>query len=413
MAVGATLLVLPTQSGATEVTKESVPADAPPMEVGARGAPPEAEGPGGDMSADYKQMLSDSAAWAARQKPLARIACRTSMAEAAHVTLKIALARTPSGGQEMTEYYEGGAYRLSRCTQSGDFEFGMEVSPVTALDGTRHMVPSAWSVPDGKLIKTISVIAGRYANNRVTRRYYRRFFRRHRPPSRHPYKIVRGRAHGQAHASHISGGKCQQPPIAFTRSGQTGWARWPARGYTYYFNYNSFGAGQNWFASQNQWGHWAWAYVYSTCRSPQYLSRPAFTIVFDGWTEYSAGNQDGWNVVSTRASGWCGVGTAACQASWGTWDNTMWESDTIFMGNNVTLPNGRVVIWSDYAGCPPGGQYDCYNFRAVSVHETGHSLSLGHVPNANNHQAMDGNAATTDLDLGSGDVNGMWVLYPW
>jgi hypothetical protein len=157
--------------------------------------------------------------------------------------------------------------------------------------------------------------------------------------------------------------------------------------------------------------------VYSKCRTPEYFSTPVFTITPGGDTTRVAGTFDNYNVVSIRPAGTCGI-SSACQFSWSTASNgTMLDSDTAMIGNNVPLGNGHTVIWQDYAGCPsppPGVIYDCYDSRAVSTHESGHAMSLGHVISPiNNNQAMDGNYRTTDYDLGSGDVNAMWVLYPW
>jgi hypothetical protein len=181
------------------------------------------------------------------------------------------------------------------------------------------------------------------------------------------------------------------------------------------FNYASFGSATSFYAYKKSNAQWTWTHTQYRCpfgSSPTYVPYERVPIAWAGDTTATFG-QDGINAVwmTPAYQSYCGP-AAACSAMWGD-GTTIYEADEVYAPSGACCDGaGRSISWYDVTGSTTGS---CYDFQSVATHETGHSLGLAHV--FASPQTMDGNAGDICTDpfrrnLGAGDINGLYVLYP-
>ncbi|MDA0184041.1 hypothetical protein OJ997_27280 [Solirubrobacter phytolaccae] len=303
-------------------------------------------------------------------------------------------------GLEVTEYYESGSYRVTRCDPDGDLERSVTVAPVRGPEGKVEMLPISWfdspepgrggggvsgTFEDPKLAGA----AARWAKMREESAA------RYLPPTEPravqwegvvPAASSAQRQLKQADTGCSTGGYTWVGPRLMNGSGGGGY-EWRNRqgGYmpaTYLYQ---IGAGlQNWDTTYNSCG---WGNV------------TAIQHVYAGTTTaVPQMTPDGVNVVdfgSMSAVG-CSSGFAAC---------TIWYSyDGVFF-HNVDMRFNDASPWSLNGA---GGTLDV---QSVATHEGGHSVGLGEV---NAFYLTMHHTATADIfrrTLGYGDAVGLRCRY--
>lgn len=352
-------------------------------------------------------------------KPLAEIDCATSARELAAETRKVTVGRF-NGGDEMAEYFNNGSYRITRCDSRGRLKIQQVVDRYLDRWGRAIYNPSSTTVPEGGLYATTTVdrMLEGLAQDDIDELAKGSLQRAGTVDSTvQPSLAVRARAkaaQGVDRCADVHG-------YAYLNGGR----RWPARGYTYRVNRASFGFNDN-YRYMIGWAFWYWAHTYHDCTSPPSYSTTDRVTFVEGPDTTSLGMaQDAINVVAMtntiRAQ--CGNFAIGCNRSWGpNWGGAQYESDTLVApeGWQVQATNGQwfPVHWGDVLGGWNNG-WSNLDFNGMMTHEIGHSLSLAHYSASQQtmYPVMEcwtpnycGDWART---LGAGDINALYVLYPW
>lgn len=312
--------------------------------------------------------------------------------------------RWKKSGHEITEFAEGGSYRVTRCVASGQIQESMAVAPIQLPDGTTQLAPTFKHVRGGPHIfltygdPTDSKWVSDFRDARPwkdalppgaaipptspTPTAFQLRARGYRVPSS---RMMRTAAKAGCSDSTFSG-------ISFNFS-------WWARGYKWAAKISSMPAGD---ATRRQigYGRHAWNNTVNSCG---YRDQANFTASYAGATSAGANlAPDGVNVTDFGdvANVGCG-GAVACTIGFAGVGGQMVETDLRFNSS---------LSWS-HSGAP--GKYDVWS---VGAHESGHGLGLNDIAGGTNkfltmYHAV-GTGEVRKRDLAKGDVLGMRAIYP-
>ncbi len=312
-----------------------------------------------------------------------------------------------SGGRsEVTEYFDGGAYRVTRCDTEGDVVVSQTVSPIRVPSGDVALVPTEIQRPD----VTVSVLYGDpddpiwaadYRANRAP--LSSATIAPTDPVEKTPDAIIETDAAVGTSPARPLGGLFAQAAAAndactnpqFRTFGGT----FKTRTYTYRVNRSRFDFNDKTVA-QIVRAHTNWDTTRNSCGMGDITK---LTSHFGGSTSalVHANQQDGISVVDKGSlAGIQGCAIAiACTFNFPGDNNTVAETDLRF--------NSRYK----YSNAGAAGRYDT---QSIATHEAGHSIGLDHADSSDQltmfFQALTG---TTRLrTLAKGDVRGLRARYP-
>ncbi|MBJ7332924.1 MAG: matrixin family metalloprotease [Solirubrobacteraceae bacterium] len=297
--------------------------------------------------------------------------------------------RSLASGSEVTEPLADGAYRVTRCTDTGTPRISMTVVAIGDPDGGRRLVPSVVVEPDrvrtylfGEPSEAEWAALWRGARQKV----------RDAVLARTPGDATRDpnyRGGQTATATLAAGGACSDSSYELNPG------RWPDDAYSWRWNAKSFG-GEKRTQQAFEAAHEAWDRSVTNCDN----LHDDTTIAPDyrGTTTRKAGTKDGVGVIDHgKISGGACEGAIACTYVWRN-DQGYTESDTRFSTD---------VRWSNT------GADDAYDYRAVATHEIGHGIGLADLRGSPNltmsYITHAGN--TAPRTLGRGDILGMRQIY--
>lgn len=303
-------------------------------------------------------------------------------------------------GLETTEYFESGAYRVTRCDSTGDLERSVTMAPIRGPEGKVELLPVGWfdSPEPGRGGGGVS---GTFHDPSL-------------PGARERWE--KGRLELASHALPPTEPRAVQwEGVAPARSsarrgllqGDTGCSTWA---YTYIGPVLWPGSGGGGYEFRNRYGGWMpatylydiavglqnWDYTVNPCSFPDVTN---ITHTYAGTTPNSPQMApDGVNVVdfgSMTAVG-CSSTHVAC---------TFWyTSDGVFF-SNVDMRFDQSAPWSLNGA---GGTYDV---QSVATHEGGHSIGLSEVNAFYLTMHETATAGTFRRSLGLGDAVGLRCRY--
>jgi len=303
-----------------------------------------------------------------------------------------------NGASEVTEFVAGGEYRVTRCDSDGDLLVSQTVSPIRAPDGSVAVIPTKIERP----ASTVSVLYGDPDDPRWAADFKEKEAALRRstiaptePPPRPPAAVVpntpaaatAGRRSAQVASDACTNGQ-------FVRSDGT----WKTRSYNYRINRARFNFNATTIRSIVR-GHTTWDATRNSCGLRDITKLTSRHL---GSTSAAADlNQpDGHSVtdMGSMAGTDCSI-AIACTIQFPGPNNTAVETDQRF--------NTRYR----YSNTGAAGAYD---FQAITTHETGHSIGLGHANSSSAltmfFQALTG--TTQARSLARGDVRGLRARYP-
>ena len=315
------------------------------------------------------------------------------------VAAKSAYGSSPQGGREVTEYFSGGAYRVTRCSEDGSPQLSVAAAPFPGATGSEYRA-TAITRPIGRgLIKTTHLQYEDAAQLR-TRTGSSRGAQAVLPPT-DPGRVSEPGSPAASGTGTMSG------PGNSCSHGSYRWlgTYWPTRHMTYLTRNSSYPAG-NTTREEITKGHHAWNYTENDCG---YGDQDNITGEWGGVTSEGVhSTYDALNVVDfgrvENVCSDCDSDTLAVAKRWAYADGTMASADTRF-------DTGSDRPWVH------NGQASGYDVRAVAAHEAGHTLiALGDLYGGNDEwltmYGRTGMGSIRQHTLARGDILGMRAIYP-